>query len=264
MKFLYKNIQFDIVGFSKDDYIARQITKNNCFYEIDLLEYLLKIKKFYYTDNSVTIDVGANIGNHTIFFRSFLSDHVISVEPNNAVLPALRRNLEQNVDHYTIGQYALGAFEGAGVVTLPKGSEHNVGMAQIVRSPIINSDTIAIVTLDSVWHDWIAKNGVGHDVSLIKIDVEGMELDVLKGARETIFKYRPHILAEAASKTQFLALEALLRSFGYQMLSHWAATPVYHFAYHPSILLQMTVRYLQFLQFYGKIKRKIIAIVSRL
>jgi len=236
---------------------VRQIGKRNCFYEIDLLEYLLKIKKFYYTDNSVAIDVGANIGNHSIFFRSFLSDHVISVEPNSVVLPALRRNLSCNVNNYTIYEYALGAFEGTGVITFPKGSEDNVGMAQISKSINVTGEVVKVTTVDAVLDNWVAENSHNCRVSFIKIDVEGMEMDVLRGANNAIDKHRPHILAEAASKKQFLALDKWLRSYGYKKLSRWGATPVYHFAYQPSLVLWTTVRYLQFFQLLRKIRRKL-------
>src|SRR3989338_10130702 len=97
MKFKYRHKLFDVEGVSQEDHIYKEIIKNRSFYEIDLLEYMYLINKCLHKENTIAIDVGANIGNHSIFFQSFLTDHVISVEPNPNVLPILEKNLNQNI-----------------------------------------------------------------------------------------------------------------------------------------------------------------------
>ena len=54
----------------------------------------------------------------------------------------------------------------------------------------------------------------------LKIDVEGMELQVLQGAEETIRKYQPVIYAEADREDKKDALFAYLRSHGYRLYRH--------------------------------------------
>jgi hypothetical protein len=76
----------------------------------------------------------------------------------------------------------------------------------------------------------------------VKIDVEGMEVDVLKGANQVLTSDRPHVFAEASSRTHFHALRSYLRQFGYVPLSRWAVTPVYHFAYEPTPKLKWRSR----------------------
>ena len=64
-----------------------------------------------------------------------------------------------------------------------------------------------------------------------------MELSVLKGATKTISQFKPHVFAEAQTKTQLDSLITYLAEFGYIKLSQWADTPVYHFAYNPSLTM---------------------------
>lgn len=237
MNFEYKNKTFDIEGYSETDHIYRTIVNSHCFYEIDLLEYMLSIKKHISKLNSVAIDVGANIGNHSIFFRSYLTEHLIAVEPNPIVASILERNLRNNIDNYSIYRNALGETEGKGSLAFPENAETNIGRVKIHQND--NTGTVEIVTLDSMVEDWSSHHGTKADISIIKIDVEGMEMAVLKGAEATIRKYRPHLFLEAATEDEFYKLKRYLNGLGYRDLCQWAATPVYHFAYNPPVGLMI-------------------------
>jgi protein O-GlcNAc transferase len=226
MEFQYKGKFFCIDGAAENDRIYRVIRESNSFYEIDLLEYSHHIMKSFNPSNSLAIDVGANIGNHSIYFQSFLASYIIAVEPNSEILPILKRNLSRNIKNYTIHEKGLGEFFGKGSIVYPPGSENNIGMAKIELS----GGNIDIVTLDSLIENWQDINGVEAIISLIKVDVEGMELSVLKGAKDTISRHRPHLLLEAATPSNFLELKHYLEPLGYLPLGHYAYTPVYHFS----------------------------------
>ena len=100
MKFFFRKKEFNIIGFSPEDHIYKIIEQSKVFYELDLLEYIRTIVKNQH--DTVCIDVGANIGNHSIYFGNFVADSVISVEPNGQVLPVLRENLQNNIDNLYI------------------------------------------------------------------------------------------------------------------------------------------------------------------
>lgn len=237
MQFQYRSREFDIAGYSEDDYIYRQIRHAGRFYETDLLEYISSIRPFIFRKGgeNIAVDIGANIGNHSIFLGTFVTDHLIAIEPNPDVLPCLRRNLSKNLSRYTLFECAVGDAEGRGTICVPHHMHSNVGAARVEAG---NAGGIRISTLDSLLVAWAKKSALPSCVILIKIDVEGMELPVLKGSEQTIRRDKPHIFAEAASRTEFDKINAYLRSLGYRrMPGHWAATPVYHFAPRFSLAL---------------------------
>lgn len=204
--------QFKILSISEDDHIIKNIQTSGTFYEFELLNYLrlLRIK------GRCAIDVGANIGNHSIFFSAFLAENVISVEANSDIIPALEENLSNNNCNHEIVASALGAESGCGELSFPL--ENNVGAGRITKG----AGNIKIITLDN-----IAPN---EGVFLVKIDVEGMEMDVLQGGCELITSQRPDLVIEASTEMEFSAIDKFLRPFGYRSLSRWNSTPTYHFS----------------------------------
>jgi FkbM family methyltransferase len=233
MEFIYHGRKIKLEGFSDNDHIYKMISANEAFYEIDLLEY---IKYITGNDKGVCIDVGANIGNHSVFFGTFVGDKVISFEPNPAVLPTLKKNLSNNLKNYTLYECGLGETEAYGKSVMPDSSSTNVGMAQVAVLDEAGDDTFMVRTLDNVFDEW--RNENNENIKLIKIDVEGMELDVLKGASKILEEQRPHFFVEALTSVELKKLEDYFSAIGYEWLTHWAYTPVYHFMYKPSIKLK--------------------------
>ncbi len=257
MKFTYKTKAFDVNGVTEDDYIFNFIKRTSNFYELDLLEYMFlmidRSKK-----NTLAIDVGANIGNHSLFIKSFLADYLIAIEPNPDVLPVLQSNLRNNINDFTIYKCAVGENEGTGEMTMPENADNNIGMAKVVCDDS-SSGAVKISTIDTLVDEWKGTyNNYDCNISLIKIDVEGMELSVLKGAQKTIEKHRPHIFAEAATLDEYHKLNNHLEKMGYKKLSIWAATPVYHFAYKPSFIQISKARFAEFSRSASSIKKKIV------
>ena len=227
MDFSHAGRAFHLDVFSDDDFVARRIRDSGTFYEIDLLQYLARMG----IRGAVVIDVGAQIGNHSVFFGNFLAQRVIAVEPNPAVLPILRRNTANNGGEYTIIPAGLGAAPGVASVSLPDAG--NIGTAQLQAG----AGEIELTTLDA-----IAPPGV----VLVKVDVEGMELDVLRGGTQLLRTQRPDLMLEAGTPAAFEALRAYLADFGYVPISCWAATPTWHFVHQPSLAKRARARVLRF------------------
>lgn len=177
----------------------------------DLIQLLNKIG--VETENSTAIDIGANIGNHAIEFSKYFAD-VICFEPNPRTFDVLAANAKQRKN---IQVNKWGCSSSNQKIKLQE-DFNNVGSSSAVM-PISSQNSLEILVkpLDEMIDTF-------SNVSLIKIDIEGMEIEALKGAESTISKFRPVICLEQ-NETEFnngsVETESLdwLRAKGYKILS---------------------------------------------
>jgi len=169
------------------DTIQSWISQNADFYEADALE----LMRASIPEGARIVDVGANIGNHAIFFdRIAKAEKVFVIEPNNDVLTELQVNAKANqckaLDFSTSG-FAVGEFTGKGRLEISSSDVaiRNRGGAQIVQSDA--DGTIPIKRLDDLQ--------LG-EVDLLKIDVEGSAMQVLAGGASLINEAKPVIYVE--------------------------------------------------------------------
>jgi FkbM family methyltransferase len=223
----------DIDGFSPDDAIAKEIDEHRTFYEIDLLEHI----GMSGPRGGVYIDGGANIGNHSIYFGRFLADHVLAVEPHPLLVPLLARNLRvNNLDNVSILPLALGAEPGLGrmVLRTPHAVKKNIGGSQVAplgaeSGTSERPETVPITTLDRAYETWRASWGET-PVTLLKLDIEGMELAALAGARCLLERHHPQIVVELGTPEARAAVRAFLGEFGYRDIGRrFCWSPTYHF-----------------------------------
>jgi FkbM family methyltransferase len=185
--------------------------KEGGFFEHEMLDYLAD----HYPDHGVVIDVGANVGNHSLYFSAFLRhSFIISIEPQPRNYALLVGNVS---DAWCIPlNVAMAGKPGPVWIAT---DEYNMGMCHI--EPRANRYNAAAVTVD----------GLGlSNVTLIKIDTEGNELDVLEGARETVQRDRPLIVIEIAVES-FDQYDAYMQSIGYDLEHYWRDRIVA--LYHP-------------------------------
>ena len=159
--------------------------------------------------NKDAIDVGANCGFYTVLLARMLPGRkVISVEPTDGALKLLRRNIELNCveGNVTVFQGVATDKEGSANLNVIEGREEYSTLGGIVHPSVILAEAtsrsirVAATTVDHL----VISTGIS--CGFIKIDVEGHECAVLKGARETLLNHRPLVLAELA--------DPLLRSNG--------------------------------------------------
>jgi FkbM family methyltransferase len=222
-------ITIDLEGVNPDDLIATEIAARQTFFEVDLLEHI----GVQGPVGGVYLDVGANIGNHAVFFGTFLADLVIAVEPNPAVLPVLKRNLAANhIVNSRVVACAVAAEPGVGRMMLREGYEGNIGGSHVetLHDPALNDGSVVpITTIDRILEEARPEIGAQH-VSLVKIDIEGMELEALRGATRLLSTDRPHVIIELATPEARAAVGSFLRGFGYQPIGRrFCWTPTYHF-----------------------------------
>ena len=156
-------------------------------------------------------DVGANIGLSALeFARAAGADGlVISFEPHPDTAARLAGNLRENgVANVRIIQSAVGA--ASGTVTFHESAQATLSSASVIPPELVRSFEVPVTAVDAVWHDAGCPS-----VSALKIDVEGGELDVLRGARALLAQERPAILLEAWGPEQLKPIAALLSTAGY-------------------------------------------------
>lgn len=153
-------------------------------------------------------DVGANVGFHTLAMSSLAKDGaVVAFEPLPRNAGYLQRHLEINrVRNVTLVPVALGETEGV------FGME-NVGEPLMARV----SDSRSSLLIQSMNADLFVDRFPELRPDFIKMDVEGAEFGVLKGAVQILRTARPTLLVAVHSKEIDLECRAFLEGMGYQI-----------------------------------------------
>ena len=145
-----------------------------------------------YSHNSAALDVGANIGNHSIYFSEFFGS-VFAFEPNPRTFALLKVNSQFACINGNIKCFNYGLSDQNSNLFL-KSSQSNIGGSTIVSSSSsVGNDSVFLIDVKRA--DDITQL-FNRDIALIKIDIEGHELQALKGAVELIKKNKPIILFE--------------------------------------------------------------------
>jgi len=164
----------------------------------------------------VVVDVGANIGYFSLLFSQCVGSkgHVYSYEPVPQLASALQKNAELNkFKQITLSKLALSDHDGKAQFYV--GPVDNSGLSSLRRP----RNSSIVLDVDLARFDEIFSHA--EDVALIKIDVEGAELAVLRGMEGYLRNKRPNILVEITNK--FLnemgdseqSLLAYLQNLGY-------------------------------------------------
>lgn len=183
----FKEIYFDGHSFQieiepTNGYLDAQIHAHG-LYEPHIIETMHE----HIRTGDTCIDVGANIGHHTILMSHFVGNEgsVVAYEPIPYLRDQMSRSIAINSIHnVTIHDVALSDKEGQMTLFLRKG---NIGGSSLVEGMDTEELPVRVLHLD--------KNHMGK-VDFMKIDVEGYEYHVLLGAVSVIEKYRPIIIFE--------------------------------------------------------------------
>ncbi|MDP1766803.1 MAG: FkbM family methyltransferase [Methylotenera sp.] len=136
-------------------------------------------------DSDVFVDVGANIGFYCCLAKS-LNNHVIAFEPDTSNLQVLYLNLSSNNWH-DVEVFPMGLAEAPGVAELYGFGTGASLIPYWAEVPSSINNSIALTTLDIA-----LSNRCNEKKILIKIDVEGAELGVLKGSLN-LLKSHPNL-----------------------------------------------------------------------
>lgn len=173
----------------------------------------------------VIYDVGAFQGILTLFFAN-RGKHVVSYEPASKNYGRLLENLRLNeITNVTVRKVGLGSSRGTASLCflrlMPGGASIEARtIAGIRRSPHVTEE-IPITTLD----EDIREHGLPAP-DFIKIDIEGLESEALRGARQTLASRRPALFLEMHGETmnekrrKCAEVVALLEEAGYRDILH--------------------------------------------
>ncbi len=160
----------------------------------------------------VIVEVGANIGTHTIPLARHLTPkgRLVALEAQPVIAMLLEANLALNgIDWVEV--HLAGGGRQAGAMSVPAVDYPNAGnLGGVSLVGAMGEGAIPIETID----------GLGLAPALIKIDVEGMELDVLEGAAATIEAHRPTLYVENNPPTpadDSVAVLLWLQRYGYDL-----------------------------------------------
>lgn len=150
-------------------------------------------------DGTTVIDVGTNIGETLLnFARLNRTGSNIGFEP----VPYLYERAKTNIDLNSFRNIRLinkGLSSREEILSFQEAGENNSGGIFLTRTDDTSAGrAVEVMRLD----DFVHQNLI-EDISLIKIDVEGFEMEVLKGAAEVIEEFRPTLFLEIDDK--FLA-----------------------------------------------------------
>lgn len=198
---------------------------NTSYYDPDEVRVLvstLQLRQQIFGAGVVAIDCGANIGVHTVEWAKAMYGWgtVTAFEAQERIYYALAGNVAINnclnatAIHAAVGS-ACGEMKLPRVNYLVPSSFGSLELIQSDRNEFIgqaadyseeNSTAIRVISIDSLR---------AHRLDLLKIDVEGMEMQVLEGARHSIVEHKP-ILCIEAIKVDRAKLSKTIADFGYQ------------------------------------------------
>ena len=163
----------------------------------------------------VVFDIGVNIGFYLLnFAKKANHGNVYGFEPNPIVFEFAKKNCELNqFQHVNLHNIGLGHVESSFQMAQ---INDNLGMNKIVAESTSGSFTVQVQRLD----DFVNQESIAK-VDVMKIDVEGFEMNVLLGAEEVINKHKPFLFIEIDEAN----LNGNKASF--QMMSTWLADKGY-------------------------------------
>jgi FkbM family methyltransferase len=155
--------------------------------------------------SEVFFDIGAYTGIYSLLASSVnRAVQIVAFEPNPGIYPYLLRNISVNnlTDRVKAEKLALSDKNGLGHFYVPS----DVTAARLLNNKITGSFEVKTITGDNYW---LGK------LDLIKIDVEGYEINVLKGIQNLLTKHHPCMFIECLNKEKFFDLQNFLSPFGY-------------------------------------------------
>lgn len=171
--------------------------------EVNIALQLLNSRRGNFGDGVVAIDCGANIGVHTIEWARFMFGwgEVIAFEAQERIYYALAGNIAMNNCFNARALWAA-VGETAGTIRVPKPNyfqPSSFGSLEIRKTASTEFIGQAIDYSDAgtIETQMMPIDALGLTrLDFVKIDVEGMEMDVLKGARKSIEAFKPQLIIE--------------------------------------------------------------------
>ncbi len=174
----------------------------------------------YLADGSTILDIGANVGSHTIYWAlERNAKKIYSFEPLEQTFKVLCKNIELNNLEKIVTLSNKGLSNEKCKAKVRMFWEHNVGGTSFIKNEDGEYD---FVPLDSI--------EIPEKIDLVKIDVEGHEMEVLEGAKNTLYRNKPVIVIETFNKKT--EVSNFLTALGYSLVDTIREGEDYIFKYN--------------------------------
>jgi FkbM family methyltransferase len=199
---------------ARDKYVGGSLDRYGEFSELEAQLFSGLIKP-----GMMVLEIGANIGAHTVHLANLVGENggVVAFEAQRVIFQMLCANLALNgIENTDAKCLAVGAT--AGEITVPRvdyRGDNNFGGIALGGN---DGDVVEMIAIDNLMLP---------ACHMMKIDVEGMEKQVLDGARQTITRFRPYLYVEDDRPAKHAELIATLLDLGYRMWWHqpWLYNP---------------------------------------
>lgn len=195
--------------FIKTDEIQQSIFFSQKYYENEYLDYLCDkwhdgiIGKS--VKNGTILDVGSNIGNHSLYFLLERgASYAYCFEPAKETFDILKKNMEINHLENCTKIFNAGVGASSGTASISMSKEKNTAYTQLSLN---EEGDVKVIAIDDI--------GIKEKINFIKVDVEGFELEVLKGMIKTLEKDKPTMMIEIWTKNLH-EIHSIMDPMGYQ------------------------------------------------
>lgn len=156
------------------------------------------------------VDVGANVAPYSLLAAAVRDARVVAFEPGTLARRTARANIDLNGvgGRIALEAAAVSDADGEALLTTDRWATNALATADYPGG----LEQVRTITLDS----YDAAHGLG-DVTLLKVDVEGHEAPVIRGASELISRCRPALIVEINDP---VALQRLAHAVGYHAVSY--------------------------------------------
>ena len=208
--------------YKNDKYIGKSLREYGEFSEgeVHLFKQLTKT-------NDNVIEVGSNIGTHTIPLAKHLSQGglLYALEPQSQNYKILIKNINQNdLQNIKVFKIAASNKKGEAYMNLFDENEtNNFGDARIFNKISTNFEKVSVSTLDELFFHEFNEN---KKLSLIKCDAQGQETNIINGSKKIIEKFKPFLYVENDNIEQSKNLIETIKSLHYSLF--WHIVPMFN------------------------------------
>ena len=191
------------------------------------------------SDGFDTVDIGANIGFHSVLFARREYGRCLALEPIPQAFVRLKGNLARNgvASRCIACEIAAAATTGETSMEVIEGMEEYAAFGAISHPAVSDHPRRRVKVATGCLDDLVIQHGL--TPKLIKIDAEGAEASVLKGSLRTIAQHQPLVFMECGSgdtSTQDVSSRSLLTDLGYRFMDPISRTWLKDEHFRPDVL----------------------------
>jgi FkbM family methyltransferase len=215
VRFRYAEHEFVLVAPKGRSHALSQCQRSGTFYELEMLEDM----RGRLAHGDLVLDVGAHIGTHSVYLAAVCACRVIAFEPHPEAFAALCENVHRN-----------GVSARVEARCCAVGADDGFARLQEATNLV---ETRAIASRSATELPMARLDGLSRleRTAALKIDIEGGELDALRGALQILRVSRPLVYCEVKEQGQYEQVSDLLAAEGYRLATSFNKTPTMLFAH---------------------------------